>query len=69
MVSYSQLIYHSKHFVSKSGTVNICEIKDEVKQALRDFRFRKDKVTAALICKYEQYLSLELWVDKVDFIQ
>lgn len=37
-----------------SGTVNICEIKDEVKQALRNFRFRKNKDTAALILKVDR---------------
>ncbi|CAG9768575.1 unnamed protein product [Ceutorhynchus assimilis] len=37
-----------------SGNVNICEITDEVKQLLKDFRFRKVKDTAALILKVDR---------------
>lgn len=35
----------------QSNSVNICNVTEEVKQALKEFRFRKDKNTAALICK------------------
>lgn len=36
----------------QSGNVNICHITEEVKQALKEFRFRKAQNTAALICTF-----------------
>ncbi|RZC32547.1 gamma-secretase subunit Aph-1 [Asbolus verrucosus] len=40
--------------VTGSGNVNICEVTDEVKRALKDFRFRKAQDTAALILKVDR---------------
>ncbi|XP_050302112.1 glia maturation factor beta [Anthonomus grandis grandis] len=37
-----------------SGNVNICEITPEVKNALKEFRFRKDTDTGALILKVDR---------------
>ncbi|XP_044267705.1 glia maturation factor beta [Tribolium madens] len=37
-----------------SGNVNICAVTDDVKQALKDFRFRKAQDTAALILKVDR---------------
>ncbi|XP_019873116.1 glia maturation factor beta [Aethina tumida] len=37
-----------------SGNVNICDVTDEVKQALKEFRFRKAKDTAALVLKVDR---------------
>ncbi|KAL1512501.1 hypothetical protein ABEB36_002084 [Hypothenemus hampei] len=37
-----------------SGNVNICEVTEDVKQALKEFRFRKEKNTAALILKVDR---------------
>lgn len=36
------------------GSVNICEVTPEVKEALKKFRFRKTQDTAALICMYSE---------------
>ncbi|XP_066143554.1 glia maturation factor [Euwallacea fornicatus] len=41
-----------------SGSVNICEITEDVRQALRDFRFRKYKDTAALVLKVDREKQL-----------
>jgi len=37
-----------------SGNVNICEITEDVRQALKDFRFRKAQDTAALVLKVDR---------------
>lgn len=37
-----------------SGNVNICEVTDEVRQALKEFRFRKNQDTAALVLKVDR---------------
>ncbi|KAJ3634034.1 hypothetical protein MTP99_010944 [Tenebrio molitor] len=37
-----------------SGNVNICEVTDDVKKALKEFRFRKAQDTAALILKVDR---------------
>ncbi|CAG9863271.1 unnamed protein product [Phyllotreta striolata] len=36
------------------GSVNICSVTPEVKQALKDFRFRKGNDTAALVLKVDR---------------
>lgn len=38
-------------FDFQSGSVNICAVTEEVKQALKEFRFRKAQDTSALVCK------------------
>ncbi|CAH0556654.1 unnamed protein product [Brassicogethes aeneus] len=37
-----------------SGNVNICDVTEEVRQAMKEFRFRKAKDTAALILKVDR---------------
>ncbi|XP_044750887.1 glia maturation factor beta [Coccinella septempunctata] len=37
-----------------SGNVNICEVTEEVRQALKEFRFRKEQDTSALILKVDR---------------
>lgn len=39
-------------FSFQSGNVKVCDIDDEVKDALKKFRFRKSDKNAALVCKY-----------------
>lgn len=36
----------------QSQSVKVCDIEDDVKDALKKFRFRKSELNAALICKY-----------------
>ncbi|KAG5891060.1 Glia maturation factor gamma [Gonioctena quinquepunctata] len=36
------------------GSVNICEVTPEVKQILREFRFRKSEDTAAIVLKVDR---------------
>ncbi|XP_018574707.1 glia maturation factor beta [Anoplophora glabripennis] len=37
-----------------SGSVNICAVTEEVKKALKEFRFRKAQDTAALVLKVDR---------------
>lgn len=40
-----------ENFLFQSGNVKVCDINDDVKDALKKFRFRKSENNAALICK------------------
>ncbi|KAK3923345.1 Glia maturation factor gamma [Frankliniella fusca] len=41
-----------------SGTVKVCEISDEVREAMKKFRFRKHNNNAALVLKVEREKQL-----------
>lgn len=47
--SLSFIIVHFKF--QSQGNVKVCHIMDDVKDALKKFRFRKSQTNAALICK------------------
>lgn len=36
-------------------SLKVCDIEDDVKDALRNFRFRKHENNTALVCKYLAY--------------
>ncbi|XP_045471198.1 glia maturation factor beta [Harmonia axyridis] len=51
-----------------SGNVNICGITEEVRQALKEFRFRKDEDTSALILKVDREKQLIIIDEKLENI-
>lgn len=38
--------------------MKVCDINDDVKDGLKNFRFRKNKSNSALICKFDFFLLL-----------
>ncbi|EEB15105.1 Glia maturation factor beta, putative [Pediculus humanus corporis] len=47
-----------------SGHVKVCDIKDDVKDALKKFRFRKNENNAALILKVDREKQ-EICIDEI----
>ncbi|KAK6636212.1 hypothetical protein RUM43_009870 [Polyplax serrata] len=43
-----------ENFLFQSGNVKVCDINDDVKDALKKFRFRKSENNAALILKVDR---------------
>lgn len=56
-------------FFQSGGSVNICEVTPEVKEALKKFRFRKTQDTAALICKYQYCVTIIIMPSSVKVMQ
>ncbi|CAG9814034.1 unnamed protein product, partial [Phaedon cochleariae] len=50
------------------GSVNICEVTQEVKQALKEFRFRKTEDTAALVLKVDREKQQIILDEKLEAI-
>jgi hypothetical protein len=45
--------------ISFQSNVNVCDINEDVKEAVKKFRFRKSETNAALIRKYLTNISVK----------